>query len=32
MVVDPGAKLIIYTDGLVEARDAGRTFYGEDRA
>ena len=23
MVVDPGAKLIIYTDGLVEARDAG---------
>ena len=31
MVVEPGAKLIIYTDGLIEARDAGRTFYGEPR-
>jgi sigma-B regulation protein RsbU (phosphoserine phosphatase) len=31
MVVDPGGKLIIYTDGLVEARDAARAFYGESR-
>ena len=26
-----GGKLIIYTDGLVEARDHGRAFYGETR-
>ena len=31
MLVDPGAKLIIYTDGLIEARDDARSFYGEPR-
>ncbi len=31
MVVQPSGKLIIYTDGLVEARDAGRLFYGDER-
>jgi hypothetical protein len=31
MVVVPGDKLIIYTDGLVEARDHDRAFYGESR-
>ena len=31
MVVAPGGKLIIYTDGLVEARDPDRAFYGETR-
>ena len=31
MVVEPGGKLIIYTDGLVEARDHARAFYGETR-
>ena len=31
MVVDPGGKLIIYTDGLVEARDADPAFFGESR-
>ena len=31
MAVAPGGKLIIYTDGLVEARDHDRAFYGESR-
>ena len=31
MVINPGGKLIIYTDGLVEARDVTRVFYGEER-
>ena len=31
MVINPGGKLIIYTDGLTEARDEGRDFYGEER-
>ncbi len=31
MVVQPSGKLIIYTDGLVEARNAGRIFYGDER-
>ena len=31
MVINPGGKLIIYTDGLTEARDVGRDFYGEER-
>jgi serine phosphatase RsbU (regulator of sigma subunit) len=31
MLVERGAKLIIYTDGLTEARDAARDFYGEPR-
>ncbi len=31
MVINPGGKLIIYTDGLTEARDVGRIFYGEER-
>ena len=31
MAVVPGGKLIIYTDGLVEARDHDRAFYGETR-
>ncbi len=31
MAVAPGGKLIIYTDGLVEARDHDRAFYGETR-
>ena len=31
MAVLPGGKLIIYTDGLVEARDHDRAFYGETR-
>ncbi len=31
MIVQPGGKLIVYTDGLVEARDADRMFYGDER-
>ena len=31
MVINPGGKLIIYTDGLIEARDVTREFYGEER-
>ena len=31
MVINPGGKLIIYTDGLTEARDVQREFYGEER-
>ena len=27
----PGEKLVVYTDGLTEARDEGRNFYGELR-
>ena len=29
--IDPGAKLLVYTDGLTEARDAGGTMLGEAR-
>jgi CHASE3 domain sensor protein len=31
MLVPPGGKLIIYTDGLIEARDEDRAFYGDGR-
>ncbi len=31
MVINPGGRLIIYTDGLIEARDRTREFYGEER-
>jgi sigma-B regulation protein RsbU (phosphoserine phosphatase) len=31
MVINPGGKLIIFTDGLIEARDVTRAFYGEER-
>lgn len=30
-VVEPGEKLVVYTDGLTEARDNARGFYGEER-
>jgi sigma-B regulation protein RsbU (phosphoserine phosphatase) len=30
-VIDPGAKLLVYTDGLTEARNAGGTMLGEAR-
>ena len=29
--LEPGAKLVIYTDGLSEARDEGQVFYGTER-
>lgn len=28
---EPGDVLVVYTDGLIEARDEGRRFYGLDR-
>ena len=31
MVLEPGDLLFIYTDGVVEARDEGERFYGEER-
>jgi sigma-B regulation protein RsbU (phosphoserine phosphatase) len=30
-VIEPGAKLLVYTDGLTEARNAGGTMLGEAR-
>ena len=30
-VIEPGAKLLVYTDGLTEARNAGGTMMGEAR-
>jgi sigma-B regulation protein RsbU (phosphoserine phosphatase) len=29
-VIEPGDAVLLYTDGLTEARDAGRHFYGEE--
>jgi sigma-B regulation protein RsbU (phosphoserine phosphatase) len=29
--LDPGAMLVLYTDGLTDARDASGTMFGEDR-
>jgi sigma-B regulation protein RsbU (phosphoserine phosphatase) len=29
--IAPGSKLVVYTDGLIEARDGAGGFYGEDR-
>ena len=29
--LEPGDVLVLYTDGIVEARDASRTFFGFDR-
>ena len=30
-VMEPGAKLVVYTDGLTEARDEADVFYGTER-
>jgi serine phosphatase RsbU (regulator of sigma subunit) len=30
-VLEPGDALVLYTDGITEARDEGRRFYGEAR-
>jgi len=31
LTLSPGESLILYTDGVTEARGPGREFYGEDR-
>lgn len=31
VTIEPGGKLVAYTDGVTEARDQSRLFYGEDR-
>ena len=30
-IVEPGAAVLLYTDGLTEARDSDRHFYGDER-
>jgi serine phosphatase RsbU (regulator of sigma subunit)/CHASE3 domain sensor protein len=30
-LLEPGARLVAYTDGLVEARGSDRSFYGQER-
>jgi CHASE3 domain sensor protein len=30
-VLDPGGRLVAYTDGLIEARAGDRSFYGQER-
>jgi sigma-B regulation protein RsbU (phosphoserine phosphatase) len=31
VTLEPGARLVLYTDGITEARDAKREFFGEER-
>ena len=31
IIVEKGSRLLIYTDGVTEAEDAGKNQYGEDR-
>jgi sigma-B regulation protein RsbU (phosphoserine phosphatase) len=31
LTVPPGGSLVLYTDGVIETRDSGRDFFGEQR-